>query len=803
LARSRSRLAFLLVLLTSTFCLLGAYLAFAGAETVVIPDWSVPYESDVIYGPDGHIADSTKPVTLMSGAYQEWYNADVTVSLEGTRGAEAPPIAGTRYSRAGGAWTAYGAPIVFTAEGVTRLDFMSVDVEGVREDTRTAYIGIDRTPPGIASDVVGSYTDEAAISFEASDTLSGVSGIEYCIDGGEWLSWDGVDPVRVGLGDHTIEYAASDHAGNAATPKSASFSVTGDDVTPPVTMALLTGGYAGWEGWYNTDVSMSLEATDALRGDSPIQTVFYSFTPDWPLGTPYTDPVVIKDQGVTDVWVWAVDEAGNVEAPQLIGIPIDKDGPTLSDDSVASYTEGVAAINITADDPAPGVGVAVSGVYETQYRLNGATEWTSGNYVVSTLEGDNTLEYEAVDNAGNVSSGSCAFTITRPESNPPESSISGIPTGWATSDVEYTITAIDETPDGITSFSDVDYGGGYWAMFEVPQPTGIISGEGHRAIYYFSVDKYGNRETYPEATDDFGNFYDTNIAYVDLDKSKPAVWSDVAGKEFADPVAPKLDAWDAVSGVKEISYRLDAAVTTTTVSAATATLPLVSAVGEHTIRYVAVDVAGNESVLKTSTFEILGDVTPPVTAHNAAGPYTGSATITLTPADEAGGSGLGETHWTLSGAETRSGTGTTVSATTAGGYSLQFHSHDLAGNVEGNKTVTFTVIAPASGPLGTAATIKTNATSTRIGGIAILSGSVAPTGLIGKNMVVYVKKPGSRRWTYSSNRTVYSLGGGAAWQYKYVFKRGMKKGVYYFKAVVPTMTGFTGSESGTISVRLK
>jgi uncharacterized repeat protein (TIGR02543 family) len=107
------------------------------------------------------------------------------------------------------------------------------------------------------------------------------------------------------------------------------------------------------------------------------------------------------------------------------------------------------------------------------------------------------------------------------------------------------------------------------------------------------------------------------------------------------------------------------------------------------------------------------------------------------------------------------------------------------------------------GPLGTVATIKTNATTTRIGGIAILSGSVAPTGLIGKNMVVYVKKPGSRRWTYSSNRTVYSLGGGAVWQYKYVFKRGMTKGVYYFKAVVPTMTGFTGSESGTISVRLK
>jgi hypothetical protein len=99
--------------------------------------------------------------------------------------------------------------------------------------------------------------------------------------------------------------------------------------------------------------------------------------------------------------------------------------------------------------------------------------------------------------------------------------------------------------------------------------------------------------------------------------------------------------------------------------------------------------------------------------------------------------------------------------------------------------------------------IRTNATTTKIGRIPVLSGSVAPGGTIGKNTVVYVKKPGKRYWSYSSNRTVYSLGGAPAWQYKYYFKRGMTKGLYYFKAVAPEMPGVLGSTSSLITIRLR
>jgi len=101
-------------------------------------------------------------------------------------------------------------------------------------------------------------------------------------------------------------------------------------------------------------------------------------------------------------------------------------------------------------------------------------------------------------------------------------------------------------------------------------------------------------------------------------------------------------------------------------------------------------------------------------------------------------------------------------------------------------------------------TIRSDVTTTRIGGTPVLSGSVTPTGAIGANMVVYVEKPGSSRWSYSSNRTVYASGGGAAWQYKYYFKPGMAKGVYRYRAVAPDLPGYLGSTSPTIvSIRLQ
>lgn len=116
-------------------------------------------------------------------------------------------------------------------------------------------------------------------------------------------------------------------------------------------------------------------------------------------------------------------------------------------------------------------------------------------------------------------------------------------------------------------------------------------------------------------------------------------------------------------------------------------------------------------------------------------------------------------------------------------------------------------VLEAKGRLGaatsTSITIKSSATTTYIGKTVTLSGAVTPLGMVGKNIVVYVKKPGSSRWSYSSNRTVYNKGGSATWLYKYYFKPGMTKGTYQFKAVVAGDSEFPASSSAVLKLTLK
>lgn len=229
----------------------------------------------------------------------------------------------------------------------------------------------------------------------------------------------------------------------------------------------------------------------------------------------------------------------------------------------------------------------------------------------------------------------------------------------------------------------------------------------------------------------------------------------------------------------------------------------VTGVSAHTLEFWSVDTASNvETPHNSANFAITAppDTTPPTTTSDAVASYSGAATIHMTATDNPGGSGVAHTYYRLDGGTQTEGVscGTSV----AGPHTLEFWSSDVAGNPETpHHTAAFTVTATTQ---ATSITIKTAATSTTVGKIVTLSGAVTPMGMIGQNIVAYVMKPGSARWTYSSNRTTYALNGAAAWQYKYFFKPGMAKGTYKFKAVVPAWPGYlTSTSPTTVSIKVR
>jgi hypothetical protein len=85
------------------------------------------------------------------------------------------------------------------------------------------------------------------------------------------------------------------------------------------------------------------------------------------------------------------------------------------------------------------------------------------------------------------------------------------------------------------------------------------------------------------------------------------------------------------------------------------------------------------------------DLTAPVTSSDAKPTYAGSATVKLTPTDNAGGSGVAHTYYVLDGGTQSEGT--SVSTSVLGTHTLEFWSVDASGNSESPQTNTFTITA--------------------------------------------------------------------------------------------------------------
>ncbi|MDR3685864.1 MAG: hypothetical protein P4L93_02745, partial [Coriobacteriia bacterium] len=193
-----------------------------------------------------------------------------------------------------------------------------------------------------------------------------------------------------------------------------------------------------------------------------------------------------------------------------------------------------------------------------------------------------------------------------------------------------------------------------------------------RSLQYWSVDASGNVETahsvgftvVPDVT-----------APVTTSDAKPTYWDDATIHLSA------LD--DATDfGVRTTYYYFDSGPVN---SGATAVLPF-DANGTHTIHFWSVDYAGNTESLKTATFGFgaAKDFTAPTTTSSfnpAAGAnYNANQSITLSPSDNSGGSGVKATYYRVDSNAFTTGTSFTVSGD--GLHTFSYYSVDKAGNVE-------------------------------------------------------------------------------------------------------------------------
>lgn len=145
-----------------------------------------------------------------------WYRSDVTVGVQAADNRTATPVVEVRD---GAAWAPYAGPVVVTGDGEHEVAVRARDEAGNVSPARSVTVGIDTTAPVTTLTATPGAgiegADSASLAFAATDATSGVATTSYRLDGGPWTEV-GSSPVPVtGFGDHVVEFASTDQAGNA------------------------------------------------------------------------------------------------------------------------------------------------------------------------------------------------------------------------------------------------------------------------------------------------------------------------------------------------------------------------------------------------------------------------------------------------------------------------------------------------------------------------------------------------------------------------------------------------------------
>src|SRR5205807_1060792 len=426
------------------------------------------------------------------------------------------------------------------------LHHYAADVAGLMEATHSLSVSVDVTPPATASSLAGTagangwYTSSVTVSLTATDATSGVAVVNYRIDSGSWLVYAG--PILLGEGRHLLEYRASDVAGNLETIRARSIAV---DSSPPVSSVSLSGTQ-GANGWYVTEVSATLTATDATSGVAIID-----YRIDGGPWATYSGAVTLAD-GRHVLEFHATDQAGNIELTQSASVLVEPTHTTtIRINTVAPITtasvSGMVGANgwyISSVSVTLNASDGDGGVSRIFYRLDGGS-WTVYSGALVLGDGRRVLDYYATDRSGNLEPAHTkTFSI---DTAPPVAWASLLGTvganAWYVSNVTVTLDASDATSGVAGIRYRID--GGPWQPYGSP----FMLGAGRHSVDVFAFDAAGLWSL-------------SSTTKIDIDVVGPTTVdgvSGIAGENgwYVSDATVTLTASDSGSGVASTAYRLD------------------------------------------------------------------------------------------------------------------------------------------------------------------------------------------------------------------------------------------------------
>ena len=177
-------------------------------------------------------------------------------------------VAGIQYTVDGSGTRSYTEPFWVTGDGLHTVMYRAADMLGKVEAWKTLTFTVDGSPPmstaTLSPAAVNGYYVNPTVTLSATDFEStggsGIDSIEYLLDFGAWTTYTG--PIAVsGDGSHTIQFHATDNAGNVEAVKTKTFTV---DATGPT--IVITAPAVGAVYLLNASATSSFNCTDAVSG---------------------------------------------------------------------------------------------------------------------------------------------------------------------------------------------------------------------------------------------------------------------------------------------------------------------------------------------------------------------------------------------------------------------------------------------------------------------------------------------------------------------------------------------------------
>ena len=395
-----------------------------------------------------------------------WYISNVVVDAAATDNLSG--ISSVVVSDNGGA--AKPVPVTLTS-GTHALTITAKDVAGNSRST-TLNLTIDTDGPIITPSITGTegnnnwYVSDVDVTATVSDPVSGMDGtLEVSVDGGVWTT---ELPIHFTEGEHTVDLRAYDEAGNESI-KTLTINV---DTTPPA-LSTSTSGTLGNSGWYVSDATTIITATDSTSDIDYIE--YKQNSADWKKGTS-----VLSNDGINTITTRVYDLAGN-SATQSLEVKVDTVAPTVM--PVVPTPTGLDNWFVSVPVEISAVGSDVtSGLLSALVSTDEKT-WKESLFLSDGLY---TASFKSEDVSGNTTSILLDLKI---DATKPTLAISTAGTvgtnGWYTSQTTTTFKADDKT----SGVDRVEYSQNNAAW---QTGTSVVSKDGINSISVKTYDKAGN-----------------------------------------------------------------------------------------------------------------------------------------------------------------------------------------------------------------------------------------------------------------------------------------------------------------------